>query len=64
MADHTDGESLLKRLARGSLTALPIYVAGVGVSYVAQLVLARVLGAHEFGIYAYVMAIVSVLAYC
>lgn len=46
------------------MQALPVYVAGVGVSYVAQLVLARVLGPREFGVYSYVMAVVTVLAYC
>lgn len=67
-ANVTTGEapaaSLLRRLARGGLISLPIYVLGVGISYVSQLVLARILGAHEFGLYAYAMAIVTVLAYC
>lgn len=64
LAGATAGESVIRRLARSSMQALPIYVIGVGTSYVAQLVLARVLGPQEFGVYAYVMAVVTVLAYC
>jgi O-antigen/teichoic acid export membrane protein len=57
------GTTLLNRLARGSAAAFVIYVAGVGLTYCSQLLIARVVGAHVYGVYAYVFAWVAVLAY-
>jgi len=54
---------LATKLARGSVTAFVIYVTGAGVTYCAQLALARVIGPNGYGIYAYVFAWMSVLAY-
>lgn len=51
------------RLARGSAAAMLIYVAGAGLTYCAQLVVARAIGADGYGVYAYVLAWVTVLAY-
>jgi O-antigen/teichoic acid export membrane protein len=51
------------RLARGSVAALGVYGAGAAISYCAQLAVARTIGAHGYGIYAYVLAWVTVLAY-
>lgn len=51
------------KLARGSVTALGLYGAGAGITYCAQLAVARTIGAHDYGIYAYVLAWVTVLAY-
>ena len=54
--------SLGARLARGAAGAITINVAGVGIGFLAQLVLARVLGAESYGVYAYVSAWVAVLS--
>jgi O-antigen/teichoic acid export membrane protein len=50
------------RLARGAARAFIVTSAGTGLAFLSQLVLARVLGASGYGIYAYVMAWVIVLA--
>src|SRR5579875_757207 len=54
---------LATKLARGSIAAFAVYVAGAAVTYCAQLALARAVGADGYGIYAYVLAWMSVLAY-
>jgi O-antigen/teichoic acid export membrane protein len=54
---------LAGRLARGSAAALIVYAAGAGLTYCAQLVLARTIGADGYGVYAYVFAWMTVLAY-
>jgi O-antigen/teichoic acid export membrane protein len=51
------------RLARGSAAAMVIYAAGAGLTYCAQLVVARAIGAGGYGVYAYVLAWITVLAY-
>ena len=53
---------LRSRLARGAAGAFTINVVGTGVAFLAQLVLARVLGAESYGVYAYVYAWVMVLS--
>ena len=40
-----------------------IYAAGAGLTYCAQLVVARAIGAGGYGVYAYVLAWITVLAY-
>jgi O-antigen/teichoic acid export membrane protein len=57
------GSGLAAKLARGSAAALVIYVAGAGLTYCAQFAVARTIGAHGYGVYAYVFAWVTVLAY-
>ncbi len=52
------------RLARGAVSAFIVNMAGTGLAFLSQLVLARVLGASGYGIYAYVTAWVIVLALC
>ncbi len=52
-----------RRLARGSVIALAVYILGAGLTYAAQLALARLVGPQAFGIYAYVLAWCTVLAY-
>lgn len=52
---------LRSRLARGAAGAFTINVVGTGLAFLAQLVLARVLGVESYGIYAYVGAWVAVL---
>jgi O-antigen/teichoic acid export membrane protein len=54
---------LTRRLARGSAAALAIYVLGAGVSYCAQILVARIIGADGYGVYAYVIAWMTILAY-
>lgn len=55
--------ALVGRLARGSISALAVYVAGAGLTYCSQLAIARIIGANSYGIYAYVFAWMTVLAY-
>jgi O-antigen/teichoic acid export membrane protein len=52
-----------RRLAVSSIGALFVYAAGAGLSYLSQLVVARTIGAESFGIYSYVWAWVTMLAY-
>jgi O-antigen/teichoic acid export membrane protein len=57
------GLGLSARLARGTIAASIVFVAGACVTYCAQLAVARTAGAHGYGVYAYVLAWVSVLTY-
>ncbi len=57
------GGALVARLARGSVSAFAIHIAGAGLTYCSQLLIARVVGANSYGIYAYVFAWMTVLAY-
>lgn len=52
-----------RRFAIGSAAAVAVYFGGVGITFLSQLLIARILGAESFGIYAYVFAWMSVLAY-
>lgn len=54
---------LAGRVARGGVAALAIHVGGAGLTYGAQLLIARTIGAGGFGLYAYVFAWMTVLAY-
>lgn len=51
------------RLARASVFALLIYIGGAGLTSLAQLAIARLIGPGDYGIYSYVLAWTSVLAY-
>ncbi|TPK83960.1 MULTISPECIES: oligosaccharide flippase family protein [unclassified Mesorhizobium] len=51
------------RLARASVFALLIYIGGAGLTSLAQLAIARLIGPRNYGIYSYVLAWTSVLAY-
>ncbi len=57
------GGALVARLARGSVAAFAIHIAGAGLTYCSQLLIARVVGVDSYGIYAYVFAWMTVLAY-
>lgn len=62
--DHAiPGTALLQRLGRTSVLAFGLQVAGVGMSYVAHLLAARLAGPESYGLYAYVTAIIVVVAY-
>jgi O-antigen/teichoic acid export membrane protein len=50
-------------LGRASIAALAVYVVGAGLTCLAQLVIARIIGPDSYGIYAYVLAWVTLLAY-
>lgn len=50
-------------LLKGKATAFTVYVCGAGLTYLSQLVLARVIGMAAYGAYAYVFSIVTLLAY-
>ncbi len=50
-------------LMRGSAAAFVIHVSGVGLTYLSQLALARLIGTASYGIYAYVLGLMTLLAY-
>jgi O-antigen/teichoic acid export membrane protein len=50
-------------IASASVGALAVLFAGAGISYGAQLAIARLIGPDSFGVYAYVLAWVTLLAY-
>jgi O-antigen/teichoic acid export membrane protein len=54
---------LTQRLASASLWSFLIYVGGAGVTCLAQLAIARAIGADSYGIYAYVLALTTLLSY-
>lgn len=54
--------SLSQKIFRPGLVSLGIKICGVGIGMVIAIVLARLLGAADFGEYSYVLAIVTLLA--
>src|SRR3954465_9948738 len=50
-------------LARASIAAFAVFVIGALLTYLAQLVTARIIGPDSYGIYAYVLAWVMLLGY-
>ncbi len=50
-------------LGRGSATAFAIHAFGAGLTYLSQLVLVRLIGTASYGVYAYVLGIMTLLAY-
>jgi O-antigen/teichoic acid export membrane protein len=50
-------------LGRASIAALAVYIVGAGLTCVAQLVTARIIGPDSYGVYAYVLAWITLLAY-
>ena len=50
-------------LVRATAAAFAVYAGGAGMSYAAQLAVARTVGPAGYGLYAYVLAWVTVLAY-
>jgi O-antigen/teichoic acid export membrane protein len=51
------------RLARGSVLAFGTHIAGAALTYLSQLLIARLVGPTSYGYYAYVLAWMTVLAY-
>ena len=54
---------MLRTLARGASVAFLLQVSGVGLTYTLQILLARWMGVHEYGIYDYVMSWGTFLAF-
>src|SRR5436190_13403377 len=61
--DQTLGSARIKQVALGGATAFTVYMASAGVTACSQLLIARLVGADTYGVYAYVMAWMTVLAY-
>ncbi len=61
-AGAEDLSSVKSRLARGASNAFIINMLGIGLAFLSQIVLARVLGADGYGVYAYVIAWITILA--
>lgn len=57
------GAAPVGRLACASIAAFATYAGGAGLTYLAQLAIARAVGPDEYGIYAWVAAWMTVLAY-
>jgi O-antigen/teichoic acid export membrane protein len=63
MFDQALGNARIKRVALGGATAFAIYIASAGVTACSQLLIARLIGAETYGVYAYVIAWMTILAY-
>jgi O-antigen/teichoic acid export membrane protein len=61
--DRDLGRARIKRVAFGGATAFAILFASAGVTACAQLLVARLVGAETYGVYAYVIAWMTILAY-
>src|SRR5947209_7168087 len=63
MGDRIPASASVSRVARGGVTAFFIYGVGFALTYCSQLVIARIVGVDTYGVYAYVLAWMVVLAY-
>ena len=59
----SDRNATIVRIARGGLSAFAVYVVGAGLTYLSQLFVARIIGAESYGVYVYVFAWCTALAY-
>jgi O-antigen/teichoic acid export membrane protein len=59
----TGNRELARRLSRASVWALAVYVGGAGLTSIAQLEIARLVGVSSYGTYSYVLAWITFLAY-
>ena len=55
------GAGLRAQLARGALRGLIVTLLGIGVGFLVQVAIARLLGVNEFGVYAWVLAWINFL---
>jgi O-antigen/teichoic acid export membrane protein len=63
VVDQDLGSARIRRVALGGITAFAIFVASAGVTACSQLLIARLVGAETYGVYAYVIAWITILAY-
>jgi O-antigen/teichoic acid export membrane protein len=63
MFDRILGSGPARRVALGGMVALAVYIVGAGLTAFSQLLIARMVGVETFGVYSYVLAWVTVLAY-
>jgi O-antigen/teichoic acid export membrane protein len=63
MCDQALGNARIRRVVLGGAAAFSIYIASAGVAAFSQLLIARIVGAHTYGVYAYVIAWITILAY-
>ena len=63
MLDQDLGSARIKRVALGGITAFAIFITSAGVTACSQLLIARLVGADTYGIYTYVIAWMTILAY-
>jgi O-antigen/teichoic acid export membrane protein len=63
MHERSAGHARIRRVVIGGAAAFSVYVASAGVTACAQLLIARIVGAHTYGVYAYVIAWITILAY-
>lgn len=63
MLEQALGSARIKRVAQGGATALAIYIAAAAIAASSQLLIARLIGAEAYGIYAYVLAWTTILGY-
>jgi len=61
--ERGSGSVRIKQVVVGGAAAFSIYVLSAGVTASAQLLVARIVGVHTYGIYAYVIAWITILAY-
>jgi O-antigen/teichoic acid export membrane protein len=61
--DQDLGSARIKRVVQGGATAFAIFIASAGVTAGSQLLIARLIGAETYGVYAYVIAWMTILAY-
>jgi len=63
MREHAFASAPIRKVVRGGGAAFVIHVAAAGTTYCSQLLIARMIGVDRFGVYAYVTAVMVVLAY-
>lgn len=63
VVDQDLGTARIRRVALGGVTAFAIFVVSAGVTACSQLLIARLVGADTYGVYAYVIAWITILAY-
>ena len=61
--ETSPGSASIRRVAQGGGVALAVFAAGAGLSYCAQLLLARSIGPDGYGVYATVFAWMTLLGY-
>ena len=57
------GAGPVRRVIHGSFAAFSVYIAGVGLTFFSQLLIVRLVTPDVYGVYAYVLAWMTVLAY-